>query len=412
MVAQDRLYNLIGVFLIGWLLFKLSPILTPFIAAALLAYIGDPLVDKLETYRIRRTLAVVIVFFGLTILLILLVLMLGPMIKSQISAFTQKLPSYIEALETGLLPKVAGWLGLSSEGGFGWSQVVSEYGDKLGELGTKLVGTLTKSGANIIGAVFTIALTPILAFYLLRDWDLLVARVGALIPRRYQEKTFLIAKESDQALGSFLRGQMMVMIGLAVIYSIGLSMLGLDNAIAIGVLSGLVSFVPYLGFIVGIFLAGITAFAQGGGLLLLAGVVLVFAVGQAIEGTVLTPKLVGESIGLHPVVVIFAVMAGGQLFGFFGVLLALPAAAVLSVFVRHFYADFIEDDYLDDDDQSDDVQIDDAKSEDISAEDSGVEKSDAQDSLSTYGASAREQSIDDEASRSLYKHDPFDDDFL
>ncbi|NNM13974.1 MAG: AI-2E family transporter [Gammaproteobacteria bacterium] len=412
MVAQDRLYNLIGVFLIGWLLFKLSPILTPFIAAALLAYIGDPLVDKLETYRIRRTLAVVIVFFGLTILLILLVLMLGPMIKSQISAFTQKLPSYIEALETGLLPKVAGWLGLSSEGGFGWSQVVSEYGDKLGELGTKLVGTLTKSGANIIGAVFTIALTPILAFYLLRDWDLLVARIGALIPRRYQEKTFLIAKESDQALGSFLRGQMMVMIGLAVIYSIGLSMLGLDNAIAIGVLSGLVSFVPYLGFIVGIFLAGITAFAQGGGLLLLAGVVLVFAVGQAIEGTVLTPKLVGESIGLHPVVVIFAVMAGGQLFGFFGVLLALPAAAVLSVFVRHFYADFIEDDYLDDDDQSDDVQIDDAKSEDISAEDSGVEKSDAQDSLSTYGASAREQSIDDEASRSLYKHDPFDDDFL
>lgn len=412
MVAQDRLYNLIGVFLIGWLLFKLSPILTPFIAAALLAYIGDPLVDKLETYRIRRTLAVVIVFFGLTILLILLVLMLGPMIKSQISAFTQKLPSYIEALETGLLPKVAGWLGLSSEGGFGWSQVVSEYGDKLGELGTKLVGTLTKSGANIIGAVFTIALTPILAFYLLRDWDLLVARVGALIPRRYQEKTFLIAKESDQALGSFLRGQMMVMIGLAVIYSIGLSMLGLDNAIAIGVLSGLVSFVPYLGFIVGIFLAGITAFAQGGGLLLLAGVVLVFAVGQAIEGTVLTPKLVGESIGLHPVVVIFAVMAGGQLFGFFGVLLALPAAAVLSVFVRHFYADFIEDDYLDDDDQSDDVQIDDAKSEDTSAEDSGVEKSDAQDSLSTYGASAREQSIDDEASRSLYKHDPFDDDFL
>ncbi len=346
MVAQDRLYNLIGVFLIGWLLVKLSPILTPFIAAALLAYIGDPLVDKLETYKMRRTLAVVTVFVGLTLFFILLVLLLGPMVKTQASALSEKMPEYLEKLESTVLPKVAGLLGVSSEGGFGWSALFSEYGDKLSEVGGKLAGSITKSGANLIGAVFTIALTPILAFYLLRDWDLLVARIGALIPRRYQEKTFLLAKESDQALGSFLRGQLLVMLGLAVVYTIGLMILGLDNAIAIGVLSGLVSFVPYLGFVVGIFLAALTAFAQGGGPLLLVGVVVVFAVGQAIEGTVLTPKLVGESIGLHPVIVIFAVMAGGQLFGFFGILLALPVAAVLSVFLRHFYADFIEDDYL------------------------------------------------------------------
>ena len=345
MVAQDRLYNLIGVFLIGWLLVKLSPILTPFIAAALLAYIGDPLVDKLETFKLRRTLAVVVVFFGLTLFFILLILLLGPMVKTQASALSAKLPEYLELLESSLLPKIVGVLGITTEG-LGWSELFSEYGGKLSEVGGKLAGSLTKSGASLIGAVFTIALTPILAFYLLRDWDLLVARIGALIPRRYQEKTFLMAKESDQALGSFLRGQLLVMLGLAVVYTVGLLILGLDNSIAIGVLSGLVSFVPYLGFVVGIFLAALTAFAQGGGWLLLLGVVAVFAIGQAIEGTVLTPKLVGESIGLHPVVVIFAVMAGGQLFGFFGILLALPAAAVLSVFMRHFYSDFIEDDYL------------------------------------------------------------------
>ena len=355
MLAQDRFYNLLGIVLIGWLLIKLSPILTPFVAAALLAYIGDPLVDKLETFKIRRTLSVVIVFFGLSILLVLLVLMLGPMVKSQISALTAKLPSYIDALETGLLPKVAAWLGISTEGGFGWSQVLTEYGGKIGEMGGKVVGSLSKSGANIISAVFTIALTPILAFYLLRDWDIMIARIGALIPRRYQQKTFLIAKESDQALGSFLRGQLLVMIGLSIIYSIGLALLGLDNAVAIGVLSGLVSFVPYLGFVVGVFLAALTAFAQAGGIWLVVGVVAVFAIGQAIEGTVLTPKLVGESIGLHPVVVIFAIMAGGQLFGFFGVLLALPASAVLSVLVRHFYSDFIEDNYADDGEAPDSV---------------------------------------------------------
>jgi len=353
MLAQDRLYNLIGVFLLGWLLVKLSPILTPFIAAGLLAYIGDPLVDKLETFKIRRTLAVVIVFFGLTLAMILLVALLGPMIKTQVGGLAEKLPGYIEVLETKVLPTISGFLGISTEGGFGWSQLVSEYGDKLSGMGSNVLKGIGKSSANLLGAFFSLLLTPILAFYLLRDWDIMVARIGALIPRRYQTKAFTLAKESDQALGSFLRGQLLVMLGLSIIYSIGLLILGLENALAIGILAGIVSFVPYLGFIVGIGLAGLTAFASGGSPMLLVGVLAVFGIGQAIEGTLLTPKLVGESIGLHPVTVIFAVMAGGQLFGFFGILLALPVAAVLSVFARHFYADFIEDDYVVDDDIAD-----------------------------------------------------------
>jgi len=319
------------------------------------------LVDKLETFKIRRTLAVVIVFFGLTLSLILLIMLLGPMVKDQISALSTKLPSYLELLETKVLPKIAGALGMSSEGGFGWSEVYTEYGDK-----------------------------PILAFYLLRDWDVLVARIGALIPRRHQERAFLLAKESDQALGSFLRGQLMVMIGLSIIYTLGLVLIGLENSVAIGVLAGLVSFVPYLGFVVGIALAGLTAFAQGGGLLLLIGVVAVFGIGQMIEGTLLTPKLVGESIGLHPVVVIFAVMAGGQLFGFFGILLALPVAAVLSVFLRHFYADFIEDDYH----VENDLEVNSPETKESDEQANSV------------------SSNDDNAARSLSKHDPFDKDFL
>ncbi len=350
MLAQDRLFNLIGIFLIGWLLTKLSPILTPFIAAALLAYVGDPLVDKLETWKLSRTISVVIVFFGLTLSVILLFLLLGPMVKTQVSALSEKLPLYIDKLETTLLPYVSKVLGWDMSEGVNWAQIYSEYGSKLSELGTGALKTITSSGASLFSAVLTILLTPVLAFYLLRDWDIMVARIGALIPRRYQPKVFTLAKESDEALGSFLRGQVMVMLGLATAYSVGLLLIGLENALAIGILSGLVSFVPYLGFVVGIGLAGLTAFAMDGGVMLFLGVVAVYAVGQAIEGTVLTPKFVGENIGLHPVVVIFAVMAGGHLFGFFGILLALPAAAVLSVFLRHFYADYIEDDYVIDED--------------------------------------------------------------
>jgi len=323
MLAQDRLYNLIGIFLLGWLLTKLSPILTPFIAAALLAYVGDPLVDKLET------------------------------IKTQVSALSEKVPLYMDKLETTVIPYVSNLLGWDMSQGVSWSEIFSEYGTKLSEIGTGALKTIGSSGANLFSALLTLLLTPVLAFYLLRDWDIMVARIGALIPRRYQPKVFTLAKESDQALGSFLRGQVMVMLGLATVYSIGLLLLGLENALAIGILSGLVSFVPYLGFVVGIGLAGLTAFAMDGGPMLFAGVVAVYAVGQAIEGTVLTPKFVGENIGLHPVVVIFAVIAGGHLFGFFGILLALPAAAVLSVFLRHFYADYIEDDYILDDDIAD-----------------------------------------------------------
>ena len=186
-----------------------------------------------------------------------------------------------------------------------------------------------------MGFLANLVLIPVVTFYLLRDWDVLVARIHDLLPRYYEAKITEIARESDAVLGEFLRGQLTVMFALGVIYAVGLSLLGLDFGMLIGMLAGIVSFVPYLGVIVGIGLAGVAAMVQFQDLPHVLGVFAVFGVGQLLEGFVLTPKLVGDKIGLHPVAVIFAVMAGGQLFGVVGVLLALPVAAVLVVLLRH-----------------------------------------------------------------------------
>jgi predicted PurR-regulated permease PerM len=195
----------------------------------------------------------------------------------------------------------------------------------------------------VAAAVLSLFLVPILTFYLLRDWDSILAHLGALLPSKQRETIVKLAQETDEVLGAFLRGQLLVMLALSIIYCVGLSLVGLKFAIAIGVVSGLVSFVPYLGFVFGISLAGLTVALEPNPLWLLVGVVATFSIAQLLEGSLLTPKLVGDRIGLHPVIIIFAVAAGGQLFGFFGILLALPAAAVLSVLVRFAYNSYLKE---------------------------------------------------------------------
>ncbi|MGH8595571.1 MAG: AI-2E family transporter, partial [Gammaproteobacteria bacterium] len=187
----------------------------------------------------------------------------------------------------------------------------------------------------LLGWLTFLLLVPVVTFYLLRDWDILVRNIDDLLPRRIEPRVRKIVQEIDAVLAEFLRGQLSVMLALAILYITGLWLVGLDLAFAIGLVAGLVSFVPYLGVIVGVLLAGIAALLQFGELWHLLGVVAVFGVGQLLEGMVLSPLLVGERIGLHPVAVIFAVMAGGQLFGFFGVLVALPVAAAIVVLLRH-----------------------------------------------------------------------------
>lgn len=343
MITEDRVYRLLAIAGSLFLVYLLAPILTPFVASALLAYVGDPLVDRLEKLKLSRTFAVLVAFVMIFVGLGALTLLVLPLVRDQGTAFASKLPSYVQWVEVNLLPKIAPHLGLDVDNiELGLASLLSEYGGRLGALASSALGTVTRSGGALLTSVVTLFLVPILTFYLLRDWDLIVRRVGELIPTSQRDSLFALAQESDEVLGGFLRGQILVMLALATIYAVGLSIVGLDYAIAIGVVSGLVSFVPYLGLIVGIVLAGLTALAQLQSFGALAAVIAVFVVGQMIEGTLLTPKLVGDRIGLHPVLVIFAVMAGGQLFGFFGILLALPGAAVVSVVVRHLYGRFGE----------------------------------------------------------------------
>ncbi len=320
----------------GWLLYLLAPILTPFIVSALLAYLGDPLVDRLEARRVPRALAVTLVFCVILGVLLLLLLILVPRVESQLTHLAEKLPVYAAWLRGHAEPYLGEWLGAG--GGLDpemLRKALAEHWQSAGGMLAGLWQSFSASGAALLGWIANLLLIPVLTFYLLRDWDELVAAVQALLPRDRAALWSRLARESDEVLGAFLRGQVLVMFALGVIYTTGLWVVGLDFALLIGMFAGLVSFVPYLGLIVGILVAGIASILQFQGPDQLLWVVLVFVVGQLLEGTVLTPRLVGERIGLHPVAVIFAVMAGGQLYGFFGILLALPVAAVGMVLLRH-----------------------------------------------------------------------------
>ena len=338
-----RLNWLIAIALTGWLFYLLAPVLTPFVAAALLAYVGDPLADRLQKLGLGRTLAVVLVFLFTFVMIALLIVLIGPLIGAQVSALFEALPDIVRQFEQVWMPTILGWLNFAPDEGLGIGAFLSRYGEMFGSWSGKALLSVGKSGGALFAAVLSLFLIPIITFYLLRDWDLIVAHIGALVPESQRDTVFKLARESDEVLGAFLRGQLLVMLALALIYSLGLSLIGLKFAVAIGVVSGLVSFVPYLGFVFGIGLAGLTVALEPDPLWQLVGVIATFSIAQFIEGSVLTPKLVGDRIGLHPVIVIFAVAAGGQLFGFFGILLALPAAAVLSVLVRFAYNRYLKE---------------------------------------------------------------------
>ena len=343
-MQSDRRFNwLIAVGLAGWLFYLLAPVLTPFIAAGLLAYMGDPFADRLQRLKLPRTLAVVVVFLVTFLIIALLVLLVGPLIKAQIVALFQALPDIARQVEQVWLPSVLERLNVAPDDDVGIGAFLARYSDMVGSWSGKILLGVGKSGGALAAAVLSLFLIPILTFYMLRDWDSFISHLGALVPGSQRETAFELARDTDEVLGAFLRGQVLVMLALACIYTLGLSLVGLKFAIAIGVVAGLVSFVPYLGFVFGIALAGLTVVLEPDPLWNLVGVVATFTIAQFIEGSFLTPKLVGDRIGLHPVLVIFAVSAGGQLFGFFGILLALPAAAVLSVLIRFAYHRYLKE---------------------------------------------------------------------
>jgi predicted PurR-regulated permease PerM len=326
------------------LLYLLAPVLTPFLFAALLAYLGDPLIDRLEARKIDRSWAVTLVFAAIILGLLILLLVLAPISTHQFKGLMQKLPHYIDWFQTSILPWLHKVLGIDPAL-FELEQLrnrLLEYAREIGDLAGGLLQSLRASSTVIFNWLANLVLVPVVTFYLLRDWDLLVAKVRDLLPRRIEPMVSKLAQESDEVIGAFLRGQFIVMAALGVLYSVGLAIIGLDFSLLIGLLAGVVSFVPYLGLVMGILAAGIAAVLQFHSLLSLIPVAIVFGIGQLISDLYLTPKLVGDRIGLHPVAVLFAVLAGGHLFGFFGILLALPVAAVIVVLLRHAHDEYLK----------------------------------------------------------------------
>ncbi|WP_183410952.1 AI-2E family transporter [Litorivivens lipolytica] len=326
------------------LIHLLQPILAPFLVGALLAYLGDPLVDRLEDRGLGRTTSVCLVFLGLTLLAVIALLIALPLLIDQFQLLSVRLQSLVQWLQGNVLPELKARLGDSAS----LSQAGQALGKNIGTAGDvimRLWSRITGSSLAILGWISTLVLIPVVTFYLLRDWDILVAKIRDLLPRRIEGRASLIAKECDEILGAFIRGQLLVMTALAVIYTLGLWAVGLELALVLGLVAGLASIVPYMGFVVGIVAAVIAAWFQFQDIWVLVQVGVVFGVGQMLEGMVLTPLLVGDRIGLHPVAVIFALLAGGQLFGFVGVLLGLPAAAVIMVMLRHVHSSYLGSDF-------------------------------------------------------------------
>lgn len=334
---------LVTVIATGYLLYLLAPILTPFLISAFLAYIGDPAVDRLETIKFSRTLSVVFVFFLMLIIGFSFILVIFPLIEEQIRRLLIRLPEMIDWVQAELIPWASQRFGIETDSINldGIKQSLTGHWQALGNIAGKFLTQVSASGQLLLLWVSYLLLIPVVTFYLLRDWDSIVAKIRTLIPRRYEFVSVKLVKECDAVLSEFFRGQLMVMIAQGIIYSIGLWIVGLEFSLLIGMTAGMVSFVPYLGSIVGIVIASVAAFMQYQEFLPIIYVLIVFAVGQTLEGVVLSPLLIGDRIGLHPVAVIFAVMAGAQLFGFFGMLIALPAAAVIVVLLRYFHEQYL-----------------------------------------------------------------------
>ncbi|WP_455923812.1 AI-2E family transporter [Pseudomonas putida] len=325
----------------------LHPILSPFLVAIVLAYMADPLVDRLEKVGLSRTWGVIVVFSLFTLVFMIALLVLVPLLAKQFVRLYELAPQVLDWLQHVAFPYVQTKLGLA-DGFWKFDKIKAAITEHMGQT-TDIVGVVlsqaTASSLALIGWLTNLVLIPVVGFYLLRDWDLMMAKIRSLLPRHREGKIVALAKECHEVLGAFVRGQLLVMLALGIIYAAGLMLVGVELGLLIGLIAGLAAIVPYMGFIIGISAAMITGLFQfGGDIYPLMGIGAVFLVGQLLEGMVLTPMLVGDRIGLHPVAVIFAILAGGELFGFAGVLLALPVAAVIMVLLRHAHDLYKESD--------------------------------------------------------------------
>ena len=315
-------------------MYAVREIITPFLVGLVVAYLLDPLCDRLEKMKFSRTVSTLIVTSFFVIVFLAVTAFLIPHITEQIKLFVSKLPTYKQALETKL---TATFPEFSTLG------LVSEIKSRAGSPDLSVVSYISKNIKNIIGQIgvvfefFSVLLiTPIVVFYLLRDWDVIVAKVDSVIPRRHQDTVHMLMEQVDERISGFLRGQSMVCLTLGVFYGVALSIYGLEFGLLIGLFTGIMSFIPYVGMAIGMVLGIAVAIVQFNDAVAVLGVLGIFLVGQFIEGNFLTPKMVGEKVGLSAVWVIFALMAGGTLFGFVGLLFAIPIASIIAVLIIFF----------------------------------------------------------------------------
>jgi predicted PurR-regulated permease PerM len=333
----NRILAWLGVALLAVLaLWLLGPVLAPFVVAAVLAYVLHPLVLRLQGWHMPRTLAVMLVEVLALTALLGLFLLLVPVVLREWPMLRQQLPGVLDRLASALQPFLA-QLGVERSLDLSdlKAQLMRWLSDNREDWLAPLLASLKMGGSAALAVAGYAVLVPVALFFMLHDWERMVAMVFELVPPRWRTSVDDFVQECDSVLGEYLRGQSLVMLALAVYYALGLALFGLDLALPIGVFTGLAVFVPYLGFGLGLLLAvmaGLLQFAAPGQALLMVAVV--YGLGQMVESFVLTPRLVGERIGLHPLAVILALMAFGQLLGFVGVLIALPASAVLLVALR------------------------------------------------------------------------------
>ena len=341
---QDRTLKRIliigGLALFLWILYLLKPVVIPFIIAFFIAYLFSPLVDRLQKIGLPRWLSIGTVFIGIGVAVTMAFWYIVPLIWKQLVIARDSIPVGINWINSTFLPWVSNTFNVEQMeiDTNHMSTIVMDYiqtnysTDSLQAMALRVA----QSGLNFIQVGGTVVLIPIIAFYFLLDWRRMLDSLRRLIPRPYEKTTLEIVTECHSVLGAFVKGQFLVMILLGIVYAVGLQLIGLDVGLIIGMIAGLASIIPYLGFAVGIVAAVIATLLQFGvDWMQLALVLVVFMIGQGIEGYVLQPFLLGDKIGLSPVAVVFAVLAGAQLAGFLGMLIALPVAAVIVVLLRH-----------------------------------------------------------------------------
>ncbi len=336
-----------AILLVFALFYFLSPVLAPFLAGLALGYLLDPVADRLQTLGLSRLGASFVILTVFVVLTATIVLLVAPVLTRQFSEFLESLPGYLTTLQ-GLLTRVSREatgdfmrsvyekLGLPvSDASLDTQKYVNDLASEAARMGAAFLKSLVSGGAALVNMVSLVVITPVVAFYILLDWDDMVATLDQLTPPRYRDDVRAIARDIDRALAGFLRGQALVCLFLGLWYSIGLSLIGLNFGFLIGVSAGVLSFVPYVGSITAFVLSIIVALVQGWpDWRLPAMAVAVVSTGLFLDGNVLSPRLVGGSIGVHPVWLMFALLAAGSLFGFTGLLLAAPVAAALGVILR------------------------------------------------------------------------------